>query len=1667
VIGQSGLTELYRYQKFVAKNSGPLDIYAFDLKGYDLTEPASPFVLNVKESNETVKFNYDSLATAVKIRMLDGTGKEIAVSFEVEAETGSVFTYNAPDVAGYYLTDSKAIGKVDPVLTDGASVLEFHYAKISSKLTIICKEDNSDGKVIRIVEVPESEWAIGAKYYNAPSLAADFYTPLATPYNVALITWDGINAAAGEAYYKKNLVNIPIHQYDVTTARVPISLTATLSGQRQGEAVTVGAPDLTGMILVGAAAQTLIADGVTPAEFDYRNPTPSEVVVKAVDQATGLLLQSYVLSGTTGETIFAGAPSILGWQLLDSQAIKSATVGTDKEIRFDYEKDIVKVTIKYIHLSTGREIIPQTVAEAPRNGNYLAYAPHIAGFVIDGKAKEALTGITGPAIITFNYRSLEEAVIEYLTKVTVTGISDKGETLYSYEKLVAKNSGKLDIYAFNVKGYQLSDPASPATLDIRESEQKLTFTYQSLATTVKILMVDAADKDVALAFDVAAEAGSVFTYNAPDVAGYYLTDSTGIGEVNPVLANGTSELKFHYAKITSKLTIVCKEDDPDGRVIRIVEIPEDQWFKGAKYYNAPDLSADYYSAKAAPNVVSITWDGSNAASAEAYYTKDTVSITINKYDITTTRTLIPPSATLTGQRKGETVAVGAPDLSGRILISDAIKTVIADGVTPVEFEYRDIANDQVAVKAVTIVDGLAVTLQSYLMNATGGDRIYVNAPVILGWKLAEADSTKSALIGTDKEIVFEYEKDTVVVKINLVNAVSGSPIKPAQLAEVARGSNYTAYAPHLAGYVIADVNASKVSFINLLADAEATFEYESLQEFVEKEFVDIIVQGVDKANAKELYSHIVRAWRDSTIDIEAFEVTGYELYSASPLTLTADGSKAKVVFEYSSKATYITVKAEQKDGSAVPEFGEIYLPAQYGQPVSCSAPYIPGYVLADGELLIQTIAAVSDTANTITFVYEKAEGNVMILLREEDGQGRVIMALTDDLPLGEDREYKIADYDLSPYYYEAIDPAQSHLVTGSEDIETIEFYYSKLTRDLKVSLYNDTKDEEIKTKALGSFPLGEVAMINAPYAEGLKLVSENPIYVIVEEGAGPQVVVVHYAQPGSNEVVVNAVNADTEEILHSYILTGAAGSLLTINAPTLTGWKLVAGQPEALSQEVPGAVAFFYEKDPEAYINIHYLLQDPDGNLLPDIPSYIVLDYTVLKGLDYTAYAPHVPGFKLAQFGSQKQRIAAGELTGSDYDVIFTYVLAGEYEPPELPTEGSLTVEVKYNDAFVPDAKVTVTGKGDLTYTAEQTTDITGTLVFTGLPFGDYEVKATCSGYDPASSTKTLSGDSESKANQAVTLSLGKTVKDTTGGGGGGSSKTPATMIVRAKNIKSGEVIYEQKLPVYVGDKHTVNAPSIDGYTLDSGSAASETITVKSGENLVVFYYNYSGDGGKGKLPVNDRIRETLEADDHISYIKGYPDGTVRPDIGITRAEVAMIFWRLLKTSAKNDDVGNSFRDVKDGVWYTQAINYLAMMGILEGYPDGSFKPNQKITRAEFTAIVARFDDLLTGTAAPFKDVPQNHWAYKYIVSSYSNVWIIGYPDGTFRPSADITRAEVVTIVNRMLGRALDKSDVPVSLNSLFIDLSPGHWAFADLIEASIEHDFEWKDNGYETWTNW
>lgn len=302
----------------------------------------------------------------------------------------------------------------------------------------------------------------------------------------------------------------------------------------------------------------------------------------------------------------------------------------------------------------------------------------------------------------------------------------------------------------------------------------------------------------------------------------------------------------------------------------------------------------------------------------------------------------------------------------------------------------------------------------------------------------------------------------------------------------------------------------------------------------------------------------------------------------------------------------------------------------------------------------------------------------------------------------------------------------------------------------------------------------------------------------------------------------------------------------------------------------------------------------------------------------------------------------------------------------------------------------------------------------------------------------------------------------------GGSSITRYTITASAGS--GGAIDPAGNVRVSSGSDKTFTITADEGYEIADvlvdgksvGAVRSYTFeNVKANHTISVTFE----EGEQVIDPDETGVSDWLNTADHIVYLNGYVDGTFRPDDNMTRAEVAQMFYNLLND--KDVAITVSFSDVASDAWYAEAVNTLASLGMITGVGDNKYEPDRSITRAEFTAIAMRFADLATGGENVFSDVAEDAWYHDYVVGSIQYGWITGYPDGTFRPENTITRAEVTTIVNRMLGRSADRTFIAEHADELrsFSDVTTSHWSYYAVMEATNAHDFT-KDNGVETWNS-
>ena len=410
----------------------------------------------------------------------------------------------------------------------------------------------------------------------------------------------------------------------------------------------------------------------------------------------------------------------------------------------------------------------------------------------------------------------------------------------------------------------------------------------------------------------------------------------------------------------------------------------------------------------------------------------------------------------------------------------------------------------------------------------------------------------------------------------------------------------------------------------------------------------------------------------------------------------------------------------------------------------------------------------------------------------------------------------------------------------------------------------------------------------------------------------------------------------------------------------------------------------------------------------------------------------------------------------------------GKEDTEESKTEYNITVEDtkgKIENAFIEikDGKITVTLPDDKALTTSNQTTVT---------VNDKDSKAV-KGVSVTIKDKTTEKTGTTDANGKVTLPVKSSGGGSSSGGGGGG--------------RGGSYINSNITNITVTDKNGKNV-SVSKSTDKDGKI---TLTLPNGADLTGDnYYTIKATDSKGneKADVSIILKDKknnsangttdkngmliLPASEHKAYIFGYNDGTFRPDNNMSRAEAAAIFARLISEQKGEKISGKSnFNDVSKNEWYSDYIGYLSKYGIIKGYSNSTFRPDDNVSRAEFVAMTVRFNSLFNDVkkgsyTVKYTDVATNYWAYSDVAYAKHAGWLNGYADGTFKGDNAITRAEVVTVVNKATGRIADEGYINKNLSSLnkFTDLKNNlHWAFYAIEEASNTHIAN-SANNTETW---
>jgi hypothetical protein len=498
------------------------------------------------------------------------------------------------------------------------------------------------------------------------------------------------------------------------------------------------------------------------------------------------------------------------------------------------------------------------------------------------------------------------------------------------------------------------------------------------------------------------------------------------------------------------------------------------------------------------------------------------------------------------------------------------------------------------------------------------------------------------------------------------------------------------------------------------------------------------------------------------------------------------------------------------------------------------------------------------------------------------------------------------------------------------------------------------------------------------------------------------------------------------------------------NFYTFTGWKLTAGTVTEESDSFnPGdtvtpqsGITLDAEWEQQMY-TVSYDLNEGAGDFPED---------TVAAGSNYTVtnQEPTLAGHTFTGW------LAGGDvdidgntfMPNDSFTVLSDVLLTAQWAPLVYP------YTVEYYRGSMSETNLIETVTGNVSFAEGH--QLTAEDIMTDLGDSWINGKRPASGYNSGSVQGGYPVISQILEDNTV-----KILYTPTGGGGG---TTYYTVKVKYQDTSGNAIEQEKNTSVARGNSYSISAHTIQGHryeeTVLNGTASdNRDVVIDSVTMSYEIVFRYALD------------RPVFNEEIHDWYVLGYPGNVIKPDDNISRAETAMIFYRLVANGDKDaKQARHVLTDIDASSWYAKAVTYLYDYDIITGYPDGTYKPDLPITRAEIAAMASMFDNLDIPVENTFSDVPPTHWAYSYIGSAARKGWVQGYDDGTFLPYNYANRAEIITFINNVLGRRVKTEGLLPDVHA-WDDLPPDYWAYSDIMEATHSHTYERQsETDYETW---
>ncbi|MFV0503124.1 MAG: MucBP domain-containing protein [Lachnospirales bacterium] len=1712
---------------YKAQFDQPVEEYAINVDFHNLTSVNHQEISKVSESPHTITFtyervNYEIVTDGVINIIAKGTDGNTLALKSISGTIGEQQIVNATaifgDVVGYKLKDNE---EKSAVYTNGFVNIEFLYEPTSLNVTIVAKD--KDGKNLPITDniVPIKEG--DSIMINAPHIEN---------YSVIGIDKDDQNS--------DDFINY---------TNVMSAETATFYYEPIGKLV--------------------VSKGIE---------------VDSSGKATGNTVYSQIHNGNESTTTKINAKTNLpNWTLVGlytadgdiSKDITSKDVvyGIDEEVTFAYTRKMIDITVNYVEDGTGL-VLGTDVFNVPLNDKLTITAKVVDGYELKDKNadsyKKTITANDSSKTQSFTYIKLQEGVVIEARLDSPTGkVLVRSSTDYPIGDKNVKVTAD-DLNAMLSPRYVLEPSSqSPYTLSLVEKDSVVVFIYKEQLSTVTINYVDSANESISAQKTYTVPYGTAISESAKSVDDYYLDTSKSSALYNVEGASQSSYNHTFYYKIAGgSITVMAKDKDTQDILYYKVytadqgstlTINASEEFSAENFIGYYSLSGD--------NIQTMPY-GNKHKEIVFLYERDTYTVTIKAEDLDGNPLSFYDGETskVFTYNKGGKYLIYAPPVVGYEIKAPYVAENNAEGTgivanTEFTFVYENIDMDENLVIKGISDDGKYIIGSKVLT----GQRKELASVIISNyeneiynpddWTLV-GDGVQEAIFGNDKEVVFTFKRNKVKLTVNHIKeTASGDVIESTSTVDVNTNSKFTSSAMLIDDYQLKSSETfRKVTEVGT-TDIAVEYRYIPIEGNVFLHAVDskgntLLVRGVE-ATTNSPYT----VTQDKINEISSALAPGYLYDLTSTTTLdnvSSDLSKNIIELKYKDVDSVITVKYVDQFGVEV--FPTSTYTMQYGEAFNEYAVNIDYYNLTSTKSSYSE--TVSEPEYNIVFEYQLVDytivtdGVVNIIAKVSDGKGgyKILDFKSKNGTIGETVRIGAAE-ELGEFTgYKLKDEPYKEATFVSGYVEVV-FLYEMSNLAITIVAKDKTTNEVLNFTEESVIPVieGGTVTVHAPHIAEYEV--DGLSYKTFENVTNSQEYIFYFnkiAVPSTLNIKhISYVNG-YQVVVKTEVLKGNVGEVITIS-PIKPSEALEMGYEinenynlnKKLTYGIDSGFTFLYNRImSKLNINHNVEIYDKDNTTLLSTmsetekaslaPNLLNSEYTVSNGEFTTVIAPFENNYvintnknteKLRQIikvehnqtvnyyyrnitGNVLIRAVVEDKDGTEVINGKKYTLlaqlddavdaGGKYTSAEAnkvkgELEGLISPPYIYSGLISGSEDFTM-GSGDTyedhTITYEFTADYkdveisyfdkSGVLLspnLLGIKFnpvkgriikGEYfsEYALNVQNYNFMSSS--INGQNSQK------VYYNEVVNDDTKVG---FYYEPVTLVqptvpTTINMTYNGTSIGNTSVDVYPGQ--VVFAPYRDGY-----KPTNESITIGT-EVEATYEFKYSKvekEIEKEVIHVNTDRTKTVYVDvprgvdysgtayEHEKYVNGYPDGSVKPDFEITRAEVVVMLYNILydEKTDKNIYAATTLRDIDQDKWYAEAVNYMTIKRYVNGYEDETFKPDKNITRAELATILSNVFGTVNNSEVNALPLDPNNWATPFIIKAYSNGLYNGFSLNDYDFNALATRAEVIVMINNGTNRIPNRKYL--SQFEIPNDLNQAHWAYYHILESLNSHKGHYEGN--------